>query len=116
MRHRKVTNSLSRKRDPRRALIKNLAASIILHEKVKTTEAKAKVMRPIVEKLITHGKEDTLAARRYLIARLPTNQSVNKIIEILGPRYKNRAGGYTRITKLNRRSGDAAKQALIEFV
>ena len=116
MRHRKTNNSLSRKVGPRTALLKNLAESVILYEKVTTTQAKAKVIRPIVERLITKAKSNDLASRRYLIQRLPTNNSVKKLLEVLGPKYKNRPGGYTRITKVPARSGDGAKRAIIELV
>jgi large subunit ribosomal protein L17 len=116
MRHRKTKNSLSRKADPRRALLKNLAESVILYEKITTTEAKAKVIRPIVERLITRAKSNDLASRRYLIQRLPTNNSVKKLLEVVGPKYKDRPGGYTRITKLPQRAGDGAKRATIELI
>jgi large subunit ribosomal protein L17 len=116
MRHRKTTAKLSRSRDQRRTLLKNLAASVVLHEKVTTTEAKAKIIRPYVERLITKSRNDSLTTRRYLIEHLPTNNSVKKLIEVLGPRYKDRSGGYTRITKIPRRQGDAAKMAVIELV
>ncbi len=116
MRHRKAGRKLGRECGPRRALLKNLAASLIIYEKVNTTEAKAKEIRGYVEKLITRGKKPTLANRRLLISRLPTKQAVNKILEVLSPRYQERSGGYTRIVKLGRRQGDAAKVVLIELV
>jgi len=97
-------------------LLKNLAESVILYEKVTTTEAKARVIRPIVERLITRSKNNDLASRRYLLQRLPTNNSVKKLLEVLGPKYKDRPGGYTRITKVPARSGDGAKRATIELV
>lgn len=116
MRHRKVGKVLDRKVGPRTALIKNLAQSVVLYEKVTTTEAKAKVVRPYVERLVTLAKEPTLAHRRLLRRRLPTENAVRKLIEVLGPRYQARAGGYTRLTKLGTRAGDRAKVAHIEFV
>lgn len=116
MRHRKTGKILDRKVGPRTALIKNLAQSVILYEKVKTTEAKAKAVRSYVERLVTVSKNPTLANRRLLIKRLPTQNAVRKLIEVLGPRYQKRAGGYTRITKLGTRPGDRAEVAQIEFV
>lgn len=116
MRHRKTGKILDRKVGPRTALIKNLAQSIVLYEKLKTTHAKAKVVRPYVERLVTLAKEPTLAHRRLLLRRLPTENAVRKLIDVLGPRYKSRAGGYTRITKLGTRPGDRAEVAHIEFV
>ncbi len=116
MRHRKKGSILSRKIGPRRALIKGLAANLVLYEKIKTTEAKAKTVRSYVERLVTVAKEPTLSNRRILISRLPTEGPAKKLIEVLGPRYKDRRGGYLRITKLGQRKGDKAKIAIIEFV
>lgn len=116
MRHRKTGKALDRKVGPRTSLIKNLAQSVILYEKVTTTEAKAKVVRPYVERLVTQAKAQSLASRRLLRRRLPTENAVRKLLEVLGPRYRTRAGGYTRITKLGLRPGDRAKVARIEFV
>ncbi len=116
MRHRKQGKVLDRKVGPRRALLKNLAASVVLYEKVKTTEAKAKAVRPYVERLVTVAKRPTLANRRRLLRKLPSEGSVKKLLEVLGPRYALRPGGYTRITKLTSRLGDRAAMALIEFV
>lgn len=116
MRHRKTKPLLGRKKDPRRILLKNLAESVLLYEKVTTTEAKAKAIRPYVERLISRSKENNLATRRYLLPRLATQNSVNKLLEVIGPRYKERAGGYTRITKIPQRQGDGAKMAVIELV
>lgn len=116
MRHRKKGRKFGRTSGPRRALIKNLAASLILYEKIKTTDAKAKELRGYVENLITKGKSDSLAARRYLLARLPTENTVKKILEVLSPRYKTRSGGYTRVVKIGRRQGDNAPVSLVEFV
>ncbi|MFH1145803.1 MAG: 50S ribosomal protein L17 [bacterium] len=117
MRHLKKKTTLDRKTGPRRALLKNLAQAVILYEKVTTTEAKAKAIRPIVEKMITVGKENTLVARRKLLSVLPTENAVKKVLEVLGPKYKERKGGYTRIIKLQKvRVGDGGKQAIIELV
>ncbi|MBI5466266.1 MAG: 50S ribosomal protein L17 [Candidatus Kerfeldbacteria bacterium] len=116
MRHRKQGKVLDRKVGPRRALFKNLAQSLVFYEKIKTTEAKAKAIRPYVEKLVTTAKHPTLANRRLLLRRLPTEGAVRKLLEVLGPRYQARRGGYTRITKLGSRRGDRAAVAQIEFV
>ncbi len=89
---------------------------MILYEKIQTTGAKAKTLRPIVEKLITKGKTNTLVARRNLLKYLYKESAVKKIIEDIGPRYKDRKGGYTRILKLGRRAGDAAEIVQIELV
>ncbi len=116
MRHRKTTAKLSRDKDSRKALLKNLAESLILYEKIKTTEAKAKALRPVVERMVTKSKPATLASRRYLLERLPSESSVNKLLEVIGPRYKDRPGGYTRIIKAGNRRGDNASVVYIEFV
>lgn len=116
MRHRSKKITLDRKPAARRALLKNLAAQVILYEKIKTTEAKAKAIRPLVEKIITCGKVNSLPNRRRLLAVLPIKSSVKKVFEVLGPRYKDRRGGYLRIIKLGTRLGDGAKMAQIEFV
>jgi len=116
MRHRKAKKTLDRKAGPRRALLKNLAAQLIIYEKIRTTEAKAKVLRPYVERLITKGKKNTLAARRELMKVLPIENAVKKVLEVYGPRYATRPGGYTRLTKLGVRQGDGARVALIEFI
>lgn len=116
MRHRKTSIKLSRKIGPRRALLKNLAESVVLYEKIETTEAKAKAIKSYVERLITKARTNDLATRRYLIRRLPTNNSVKKLLEVLGPRYKDRKGGYTRVTKIPQRQGDGAKMAVIELI
>ncbi len=116
MNHRSSKKIFGREIAPRRALLKSLAESVILYEKVKTTEAKAKNVRSLVEKAITTGKKSTLTARRSLIAMFHTEAPVKKILEELGPRYKDRAGGYTRVIKLGHRKNDAADMAQIELV
>ena len=83
---------------------------------IRTTDAKAKTIKPIVEKLITLGKENNLNTRRRLLAALPTKNAVDKVLEVLGPRYKTRKGGYTRIVKIGKRKGDAAEVVQISFV
>lgn len=116
MRHRKKGTILDRKKAPREALLRNLAASVILYEKVRTTEAKAKAVRPLVEKAITDGKKNTLAARRKLMKFFYTEHAVKKILEVLGPRYLERPGGYTRIVKVGHRKNDGADMVQIELV
>lgn len=116
MRHRKKGKILGREKASRKALLRNLAAQVILYEKVKTTLPKAKAVRPFVEKMITRGKTDTLDNRRKLLQFFYFENPVKKILEVLGPRYRDRKGGYTRIVKLNQRKGDAAKMAIIELV
>ena len=117
MRHRNYNKKLGRGRSHRRSMVKNMAASLILHEKVSTTPVKAKVVQSYVEKLITKGKPNTLTARRQLIQALPVkSKAVDKVLEVLSPKYKERHGGYTRIIKLGERPGDGSKTAIIEFV
>lgn len=116
MRHKIKKATLGRKRDPRRALMKSLADSLILHGSIKTTEAKAKALRTFVEPLITKAKTGTLAARREIIKGLYTDKAITKMMKQIGPKYKDRNGGYTRITKLAPRRTDAAKMAKIELV
>ncbi len=116
MRHRKSGKILDRNKASREALLRNLAASVVLYEKVKTTEAKAKAVRPLVERAITSGKTSDLATRRKLMKFFYTEHPVNKILEELGPRYKERPGGYTRIVKLGARKGDGAEIVQIELV
>lgn len=116
MRHLVKGRKFSRKSNPRRALLRGLAGNFILKGKIKTTEPKAKELRVYVEKLITHAKTDTPTARRLVLSRLGTAQPVKKLFTEIGPKYKNRAGGYTRITKYPVRRSDASPMAIIEFV
>lgn len=107
-------------RDPshRKALLRSLATSLVEHDKVETTLTKAKLVKPRVEKLITKvNKSSALAARRYALAYLYTKPAVNRLLDDVAPRFKERAGGYTRIVKLGRvRDGDKAAMARLEFV
>jgi large subunit ribosomal protein L17 len=107
---------LGREKAARESLLRNLAASVILFEKVKTTEAKAKAVRPLVERIITTGKVSTVATRRNLIKQFYSEHPVKKVLDVLAPRYSKRAGGYTRIVKLGHRQGDAADVVQIELV
>ncbi len=116
MRHRKKGKILDRKKAPREMMLRNLASSVLIYEKVKTTEAKAKAVRPLVEKLITASKNGDLTSRRKLIDVLPQKMAVKKAMDVLGARYKERAGGYTRIVKLGTRQGDGAQVAQIELI
>ena len=105
----------SMKIGPRKALFKSLVNSLLLHEKIKTTEAKAKELRSVAEKMITKAKDGNLANRRLLAASL-TPKLTKKIIEEIAPKYKDRQGGYTRIIKLGPRNSDGARMAIIELV
>ena len=116
MRHKVKKTTLGRKKAPREAMLRNLAESLILNNSIKTTEAKAKALRGIIEPLITKARSNTLAARRNIIKVLYTEKAVKKLMEEIGPKYKDRQGGYTRITKLGKRVNDAAPTARIEFV
>ncbi|OQB43973.1 MAG: 50S ribosomal protein L17 [Parcubacteria group bacterium ADurb.Bin159] len=116
MRHRKEKKILSRKTGPRKALKRGLAVNLILYERIQTTEAKAKVLRPFIEKIISLGKGGDLAARRKVMSLIGNRAATKKLIEEIAPRYKERKGGYTRIIKTGVRKGDNAKMALIEFV
>ena len=116
MRHQKRGKILDRKKAPREAMMRNLATSLILYEKIKTTTAKAKALRPLAERLVTIAKKNDLTARRRLLAVLYHKKAVSKALEVIGPRYQDRHGGYTRITKIGKRQGDGAEVAQIEFV
>lgn len=116
MRHRVKGKKLDRKKEPREMMLKNLASSVIIYEKVKTTSAKAKVVKPLVEKAITIAKKGDLASRRMLITMLPQKMAVKKALEVLGKRYADKQSGYTRIVKLERRAGDGAEVSQIELI
>ena len=116
MRHRKAGRKLGRSSGHRKALYRNLIIELFRHERIKTTEAKAKAIRPLAEKLITLGKRGDLHARRLAAARLNDPFAVKKLFDELAPRYEDRPGGYTRILKLGRRQGDGAEMAIIELV
>ncbi len=115
MKHLKKGRKFGLKRDQRKALLKRLAGSLILKEKIKTTEAKAKEVRPFVEKLITKSKTNSLANVRSL-AKYFSAKVLKKIVSEIGPRFKDRNGGYTRITKTGMRKTDGAKMAIIELI
>ena len=116
MRHGAGYRKLNRTHEHRKALFANMAGSLIEHEQIKTTLPKAKDLRRIVEKLITLGKRGDLHARRQAAAALKQDMYVSKLFDILGPRYKDRQGGYVRVLKAGFRYGDMAPMAIIEFV
>src|SRR5213083_3606116 len=116
MRHAKTHRKFNRRSDHRKAMFANLAGSLIVHEQIVTTLPKAKDLRPIVEKLVTLAKRGGLHARRQAIAQMRDIGMVKKLFEVLGPRYKDRDGGYTRVLKAGFRYGDSAPVAVIEFV
>ena len=116
MRHGKAHRKLNRTAEHRKAMFANMAASLIVHEQIVTTLPKAKDMRPIFEKLITLGKRGDLHARRRAVAEIRDLAAVKKLFEVIGPRYKARNGGYTRILKAGFRYGDAAPVAVLELV
>src|SRR5215469_9295519 len=116
MRHKVAGYRLKRDGGARKALLRNLATSVIDAERIVTTVPKAKAVKPLVEHLITLAKRDTLHSRRQAAAVLQTPGSVKKLFDTLGTRFGQRAGGYTRITRLGPRKGDGAEQAMIELV
>jgi large subunit ribosomal protein L17 len=117
MRHRVAHRKLGRTTEHRLSLLRNMADSLIMHERIRTTVAKAKELRPFVEKLVTLGKRDSLHARRQALSILPSKAAVYRLFSDVSPRFSERPGGYTRILKLGTpRQGDGAPMALIEFV
>jgi large subunit ribosomal protein L17 len=116
MRHGNAHRKLNRTAEHRKAMFANMAAALIKHEQIVTTLPKAKELRPIVEKLVTLGKRGGLHARRQAVAQMRDVGMAKKLFEVLGPRYKDRNGGYTRIIKAGFRYGDSAPVAVIEFV
>jgi large subunit ribosomal protein L17 len=116
MRHRKSGRKLGRNSSHRKAMFRNMATSMVLHETIKTTLPKAKELRRVVEPLITLAKEDGVANRRLAFDRLRDKAAVGKLFSDLGPRFKERPGGYLRILKMGPRPGDAAPMALVQLV
>jgi large subunit ribosomal protein L17 len=117
MRHQKTRNKLSRDSAHRKALLMNLSKELIEHERIKTTEAKAKAVKPEVEKLITLAKRGDLHARRQALSTLAQDKfTVHKLFDEVAPRYAEREGGYTRILKIGQRPGDATEMVFIELV
>jgi large subunit ribosomal protein L17 len=116
MRHRKSGRRLGRNSSHRKAMFRNMAASLVQHETIKTTLPKAKELRRVVEPLITLAKEDDVANRRLAFDRLRDKAAVGKLFTDLGPRFKERPGGYLRILKMGPRPGDAAPMAIVQLV
>lgn len=116
MRHRKAGRKLSRTTSHRKAMLKNIVTSFIKHEKIVTTDAKAKELRKIAEKIITLGKKDSLHARRQALSFIRDKEVVKKLFEKLSPRYSEREGGYSRIVKIGYRAGDNAPMSSIELI
>jgi len=116
MRHGKAGRKLNRTSTHRQAMLGNMAVALIKHEQIITTLPKAKELRPYVEKLVTLGKRGDLHARRQAYAKLPDKKWAAKLFDVLGPRYAERNGGYTRVLKAGFRHGDSAPMAVIEFI
>lgn len=116
MRHGKAGRKFGRNPAQRAALLRQLAISMILHERITTTEAKAKTLRPIVEKLVTIARQDSGAHRHLIMTKIDHPLATAKLFEVIAPRFEATPGGYTRISKLEPRRGDGAPMALIEFV
>ena len=116
MRHLKKGKSLHRRSSHRKALLCNLAVAVLTHERIRTTEVKAKEVRGLVDRIITWGKRGDLHARRLAFKRVRSRTVVKKVFDELGPRYRQRPGGYTRIIKAGRRQGDNAPLVLMELV
>ena len=116
MRHNKAVNHLGRKSGHRKALLANMASSLILHKRIITTEAKAKALKPYLEPLVTKSKEDTTHNRRVVFSYLKDKNAVSELFRTIAPKIADRPGGYLRILHVGFRQGDAAEMALIEFV
>lgn len=117
MRHHNNKRKFGREKNQRNALVNSLALNLIVREKIKTTEPKAKELRPFIEKIVTKAKKNDLASRRLVISKLSNRKKeVKKLFDKIAPRYVDVGGGYTRILKLGTRKSDGAKMAIIEFV
>lgn len=116
MRHRKKGRQLSRTRPHKRATLRNMATSLFRHERIRTTEAKAKELRSFAEKLITVARSDDLHHRRQVRRHIADKEILAKLFEQIGPRYRERDGGYVRVLKLGARRGDGAEMAIVELV
>ena len=116
MRHRKKGRQLSRTRSHRKATLRNLATSLFRHERIETTTAKAKELRPFAERLITLARRGAVHARRLAATKIQDREVLGKLFDEIAPRYLERPGGYTRVLKLGNRKGDAAEMSLIELV
>lgn len=116
MQHNRAGRKLGRTTAHRKSLFRNQLSSLITHERIQTTLPKAKDLRPLIEKMVTLGKRGGLHARRLALKTIPEATTVKKLFEEIAPRFKERAGGYTRIMKLGRRQGDGAEMAILEFI
>src|SRR5512143_3516141 len=116
MRHRKDHRKLSRTREHRRAVLRNLATSLVLHERIETTVAKAKEARRLAERMTTFAKKGDIASRRHVARFIHGGENVQKLFDTIAPWYADRNGGYTRIVRLGHRLGDAGEMALLELV
>jgi len=117
MRHHNSKRKFGREKNERKALLNSLALNLIIREKIKTTEPKAKELKPFIEKLVTRAKKGDLATRRTVISKLSNrSREVKKLFEVIAPKYTDKKGGYTRVLKLGARKSDGAKMAIIEFV
>ncbi len=117
MRHHNNTRKFGRDKTQKKALLNSLALNLIVREKIKTTEPKAKELRPFIEKLVTRAKKGNLATRKLIISKLSNrNKEVKKLFDVIAPKYADKKGGYTRVLKLGARKSDGAKMAIIEFV
>lgn len=116
MRHHVTIKKFGLEKKGREALMKSLAEALIVRGRIKTTEAKAKALRPFIERLVTTAKKGTIAARRLLVTRLGTDLRATKLFNEIAPKYQDRPGGYTRVIKAAPRKGDASPMAYIEFV
>lgn len=114
--HRRLVKHFSRKSGPRKALLRGLMVSLVEHGRIKTTVAKAKELRRHIERAITLGKKDNLNSIRLISSRLANSDAAVDIVKSIAPRFKDRAGGYTRVIKIGRRPGDSAEMAFLEFV
>ena len=116
MRHRVAGRKLGRRTEHRESMLNGLVSQLIKHERVTTTESKARETQVLAERMITKGKGGSLHQRRQVLARLPDKHAISKLFEEIGPRYAERDGGYTRMVKLSSRRGDSAPMALLELV
>ncbi len=116
MQHNRAGRKLGRTTAHRKALFRNQLSSLITHERIQTTLPKAKDLRPLIEKMVTLGKRGGLHARRLALKTIPEARTIKKLFEEIAPRFRERAGGYTRIMKLGRRQGDGAEMAILEFI
>ncbi len=117
MRHHNNVRKFGRSKNQKRALINSLALNLIVRGKIKTTEPKAKELRPFIEKLVTRAKKDNLTNRKLIVAKLSNRRNeVKKLFEVIAPKYVDKKGGYTRVLKLGIRKSDGSKMAIIEFI